>query len=419
VSVRPTLDSACVFGGPATMDTVSVVYPPGTRNLDLYETLFRKDCRGSLVPVLANRWARVGAPNTWRIALDPGAAFADGTRLTAHAVKESWLRHEATAARVWADSVATSVRVLDTLTLEVQLLNLMTAWPEALADPTLAVSQPAPSRDPWEIGTGRYAANVAASSERALVAEPIAAPAEDRLPVLEFLAPSGDPRDALDLGVAVLVTRDSLAVEYAGDHPDYRVHRLEADRLYVLAAPYWVRAGPMPYWTAPDRRRPEIRGGLGPPFGPLAFPEMGCPTTGAIRPEASAPVRVVYPAGDPIARELAERIVALSQVSGDTTFRALPPSAQRARADGLDRTAFDSALARGAAVGFVFPVERFPFDPCAAAHALHRRMPWAAAQDLWVAAIPLRESSAYAIVRQGAGPMVVDWDRSVHPAVVR
>ena len=60
----------------------------------LYETLVRVDCNGRVRPGLAASWRLDADGRTWIVTLRDGARFADGTAVTAGAVRASWARDD-------------------------------------------------------------------------------------------------------------------------------------------------------------------------------------------------------------------------------------------------------------------------------------------------------------------------------------
>jgi hypothetical protein len=97
--------------------------------------------------------------------------------------------------------------------------------------------------------------------------------------------------------------------------------------------------------------------------------------------------RIVYPDQDPVARGLAERIVALSATVPEL------------RAQGLDEPSFTAALRSGRERGYIMALA---IDPgfC----SIGAFLPSGAAVE------PLIETRARAIVRRGSPELTVDWD---------
>jgi Bacterial extracellular solute-binding proteins, family 5 Middle len=415
----PAPEAGCVLNGQLTLDTIDVVID-SVVGADLFETLVRLPCdAGPIVPVLVTTVERVGSGGTWRVTLRKDAHFTDGTPLTAASVKASWLVHEGDASRPWADSVDGSVRVVDDSTLEIRLLDRGSGAISALADPTLAISKGETSSAGWGIGTSRYAVDRNASTS-GVIAIPVAQAATDRLPVIRYSRPFADPRDALDGGIGLVRVRDPLTVEYAHTLSGYTVHALDPERVYVMVAPsrrdesgLRMPAGVLRDVDSESGSEPA------PPTSAWWRPSETCPSVPARGIPPTAAPQIAYPAGDPKARDLAERLVALARAG---TLDSVIPGLERLEGRLVARpyagNRYAAALERGAATAFVFPVTRFPFEACTATHELQHRMPWSSLADLEQVIVPLVETRAYAITREGIGPVEVEWDRSLHLAVV-
>lgn len=214
-----------------------------------------------------------------------------------------------------------------------------------------------------------------------------------------------DLRDLLDRGlpvpgnprVDVLVTRDPEALAYAAQLGGYRSVPLPWDRTYVLVAPIADSSAATP--TAEQRdalARDAVQAdarGAEPPFWWQR--DAGC-TGGAVRFAGGAPRVVGYAADDPIARQLAERIVALA--GGRDSLAWLPrrltaTAAGPIRAAGFAPVALNNALAAGQIVAFVGAYPRTRPAVCTGT----TRVPVGATL------LPLVDSRAHALVRRGSG----------------
>lgn len=422
---RSTVDleiGTCVIAGRLTLDTIDVLVKPGGFGADLYETLFRLPCDGEpLAPVLATHAAHIGPQGTWRVGLRTDVHFTDGTPLTASLVKASWLAREGSAARPWADSVAASVRVVNDSTLEIRFLDRGSSAADVLADPSLAISKGGDAHGGWGLGTGRYAARKGVSTN-GVIAVPVAQTATDRLPTIRYLKPLPDPRDALDRSVGLLLARAPVTVAYARSLPHYAVRALDADRIYVVVAPSrrGANAAAMPLDMLQEFGRRSVFGASVQSRAAWWSPTDACPPGSASQIPSGDLAEVAYDQGDPMARDIAERLVALGRSGSlDSVVPGLDRLATPLHARAYDKDRFEEELATGASVAFVLPVARFPFETCTATHDLQRRMPWTSTTDLEEVLVALVETGAFAITREGIGPVVVDWDRSVHLAIAR
>jgi hypothetical protein len=157
------------------------------------------------------------------------------------------------------------------------------------------------------------------------------------------------PRSGPDLGV--------------GDSAAFRAS-LAQDAVRVAARP----AAP-PFWWAP---RPV------------------CPPSAGTRGTTSA--GVAYPSGDPTARALAERVVAMASEPG---LRVHP----------VADDALPATIGRGAWSAYVVPLPKVALVPCR----------WIATWPDSAVAYPLIETRSTAIVRVGAPPLLIDQDGGLVP----
>ncbi|MGH7559996.1 MAG: hypothetical protein ACRENB_03145 [Gemmatimonadales bacterium] len=158
-------------------------------------------------------------------------------------------------------------------------------------------------------------------------------------------AGDGDPRDLLDRGIDVVVTADPTALDYARRRGDLRLVPLAWAARYILAFPPGARpielTPGLKAGLARDAIRAETR-----PAADTVLSEAGCPGSGSGPVSRAAAIGVA--GGDPIARDIADRLVALN-----------PPGLSQVLVYGA--AAFDSALALGSAAAFVVRME--PDEP--------------------------------------------------------
>lgn len=361
----------------------------------LYETLIRLDCAGEIRPALAERWSVDRTGLVWTFVLRD-AQFADGTSLTASAVRESWLRrgNEGT----WPGLGVASVAVAAEQTLVLTLADPHTEVPAWLAEPAFAVAG-TNGADSWPGSSGVYrpeSAGVAVPRDSATLLPPLAVRG----------GPGTDPRDLIDAGADLLVTRDATAIQYAAGRPDLLTFALPWDRTYVLVSltPMGAKlagegitgdsAGGARFRSAlaRDAVSADARGAE-PPFwweaGVRCSTSSGAPASphGSRLPGGG---RVAYPQGDRTARELAARLVALIGTTGTAPLVAA----------GLSPVAFATSVSAGDAAGFVLPLARRAPASC------HDRPAWPAGATVF----PLVDTRARLVVRRGAGPITLDAD---------
>jgi hypothetical protein len=212
-------------------------------------------------------------------------------------------------------------------------------------------------------------------------------------PELQFrFSALDDPRDALDRGADLMVSRDPALLEYAARRPELAVHPLPWNRTYVLVQP--APAPPLPAVITESERQSLARDAVqadaraaNPPFW---WVESSCPPGAA---PAAGPLadRIVYPSEDEVARALAERLVALA---GPGT---------RLRAAGLSHSQLAAALREETELAYVLSLSKQALEPC-------RELP---AFPVKARIQPLIETRASAIVRRGAPPLTVDWDGTI------
>lgn len=307
-------------------------------------------CTGRPVPRLAAAWSSDSSRKAWTLVL-PAATDA------ATAWRE---RPEAGAALRWAG--VASVVPLDQHRLVVTFGTAQATVPGIFADPALA--QPAGEGDP---------------------------------PPFRFLEGVGaDLRDALDRGADIVITSDPAVLDYASTHATLTRHPLPWNRTYVLLAggssPF--RGGPAIADSAAFREalaRDAVRvaaRGAEPPF--WWEESAGCARAAAR--DGPAEPAVVYPLGDPVARALAERVVAMTDAPG-------------ALARGVPDGDLIGAISQGAGSAYLLPLPRVALVPC-------REM---AAWPAGFSAVPLIDTRPTAVLAAGTPPLTVEYDGGLLP----
>jgi Bacterial extracellular solute-binding proteins, family 5 Middle len=350
----------------------------------LYETLIRVDCQGQPQPGLARSWASAESGHDWTFTLRPDATFWDGLPVTASDVAAAWRDASRLPAGV-------TVLVRGERELGVRFSHATSVVPSLLADPAWSVAKPV-AGDAWPMGTGAFRPDTA-GGHFTLV------PLVGARPTVEIRSrDAGDMRDLLDAGVDLLVTGEPAPLSYAADRTDLTTVPLPWDSTYILLAQgtiaisAGVRVG-----LARDAVRVDAR----PAEGPYWWADpAGCdlePPPGA----GATPFQPVHPVwtaarGDPPARDLTDRLVALGLTGGDTAVRAVT----------LEPDAFAAALAAGRSAGYVLAVPRHPLAPCGAMRELVARAPWLPGGVI----VALVDTRRHVIVRRGAGAFTVDWD---------
>jgi hypothetical protein len=257
--------------------------------------------------------------------------------------------------------------------LVVTVRDLRDSLPHLFADPMLSVTPP-----------GESPANLSGR---------VAVPLGPNRPVLEVrVSPDGDLRDALDGGADLVITRDPAVVEYAAGQPGFETFPLPWNRTYALLQ----ATGPQPL-TANSSDDSVHGSGVrdavtadARPSQSLLWWNGSCATGEPMRALVPPTSRIVYLRNDDVARQLAERIIALA---GDSL---------RLRATGLDHAAFADALEKRRDRGYVVALPFRPLSRC-------RESAWTRGARIE----PLIDTRARAIVRRGSPPLTVDWDGTV------
>jgi hypothetical protein len=205
---------------------------------------------------------------------------------------------------------------------------------------------------------------------------------------------SRDLRDALDRGADIVQSGDPVLVEYARGRADRLSVPLPWDKTYVLLLP----AGSIGLDSIIGIDSAAFRSALGrdavhgdargaePPFWWVS--DSACArSTLASRPVAQPSGAVVYLQDDRIARDLAERIVALAALPGIT-------------ARGLSEAALENSLELGGERGYILALPRRSTAPC---RELAR---W----PLGATVLPLVDTRLTAILRRDLPRLTVDWD---------
>jgi hypothetical protein len=381
----------------------------------VYETLVRVDCRGRVKPGLAASWRLDADGRTWLLTLREDARFSDGTPVTAADVRAGWTGR-ANGSDDLLPPVGRLVQAIvpvDDRVLTVLPRRHRPDVPIALTHPDLAIARPVVG-SPWPLGT-RADRSAAAANPPAGTAHAEITITRDAGPVLRFVPAPRDPRDLLDAGVDLLLTRDPATLDYAATLPQVRSVPLEWRRTHVLVTPGRSPAAPSlsaqgRQVLADDAVRGEARGAAE-PFWWQSREECDLPPARPVDPAVPAP-RVVYDAGDAAARDLAERLVGLGRVSSPAAAALLevllPERARRVglRAAGLTGDALAVARRHGADAAFIMAFDRGSVDPCRDIAAAMDAAPWLDPGSI----VPLVDTRLKAIVRRGRSGLTADGD---------
>src|SRR5688572_9209503 len=209
----------------------------------LYETLVRVDCTGRVSSGLAASWRLDENGRTWIVTLRENARFVDGTPVTAADVRASWIRNgTGDELQPHVSRLVQSIGTVGDRVIAITLRTLRVDVPVALAHPDLAIARRvADSR--WPLGTRSSRIAPEGDPPVAGAATMITVPRRN-LSTIRFLVAPGDPRDLLDGGVELLLTRDRAALEYAATLPQFQSVPLAWQRIHVLLTPGRSRSSP-------------------------------------------------------------------------------------------------------------------------------------------------------------------------------
>jgi hypothetical protein len=407
----------------------------------LYRTLFTLDCRNKVRPALAAAWRGVSDGRRWLFEIRDDAFFHDGTLVTAADVVRCWERPEVAA--VMRAARIDSVREEDTRIVAVHRRGYSSGSrreiPVILSTPPFSVALRTRYAR-WPIGTGPYAMEptpvlVGRPYRGPLTARPFRDPGS---PVLVFIEPgSRDPRDLLEGAVDVMVTSDIDVVDYATSRPHLVTEPLPWNRVYVLLST--TRAREVRWSRAPagisdefsaslalDAVRANARGHRGHSWwddlSPCAVLHEDQPWRPALNHSAYSSTgrrRILYVESDPVARDLAERILALTASgpgSSDESrqiFSAVPgldKAAPELSAEGVTEDEMQASLLEGEDFAYIITLPLATTDPRTEAEILVERARWLSGlcDGLADALIPLIDTRSHVIVRSGSAGISVD-----------
>jgi hypothetical protein len=400
----------------------------------LYETLIMIDCNGDACPRLAASWKREDRGRRWVFTLRRDAAWWDGTPVIASDIIASW--EDALRLHTAVDSAAAT----GDNTVTVYLNGRTKAVPRAMAAPAFAVSKRVENTR-WHVGSGRFKLDdsqydVTSITPPVIALVPSAGPPR---PMIQFVrSDPGGARDLLDREIDLMVTSDPAVIDYAAGDPRFESTGLPWDRTYLLLSTTRARDianGRRPgdidaevlESLARDAIRGEARGVHRPAWWddiddcaelPAAIEEIIPPGSG---PTGHANARrILYNIGDPVAKSLAERIVALAAAgpgsSSDAVSiaRAIPGIAEtggNAAAEGVTPGQLNLSLRVADDFAYVITIPRRTPIPCYEAKELVDRAPWLASlgAGFFDALIPLVDTRSHVIARTGQCGVYADW----------
>jgi hypothetical protein len=420
-SAAETPESLVVILPPAARQDGFTSHPALPRFIEAqaYETLVRIDCDDSLVPALARSWRRDGSDRV-RLELRRDAHFSSGDSLTTRAVVDSWRTTAATLLDPLGASDAQTLLAQTTI-VDDHTLSVPAALLRTLADPALAIRRLTSASGVAE-GSGRYRIVRTPQQQRTTVLEPVTqGPTTPRIIVRE--TSELDARDWLDAGADLVFTSDRTTLSYASARPDLVSVPLMWDRTYLLIIPRArsstdqssasAAAITLRESLARDAVRVDARDASRPlSWGGTDTCTYGKPKWYVSDTDPLPPLeRIAYRADDPVARQLAERLVALASMrgpSGTSPLTDLAPQLARShslRAEPLALDALAGATTREEQRAYVIAVPSRRATQCDyTLNATATTVPMV--KD--AAIVPLIDIRSHAIVRRNRVSLVVD-----------
>jgi hypothetical protein len=414
----------------------------------LYETLITIDCEGRLHPGLAYEWYAGGGGKKWTFLLRGDATFWDGSGVTAQDVVDCW-QSSGVEPYIWEAGVD-SVSAEGTGAVTVHFAARHIDIPRELSGPPFAVARTGP-RQHWPIGTSRCLIESEPPWSSLMYRRPFTVhPASgSETPVLIFLDPGpgemSDPRDLLEGQVDVMMTSDPDVIEYASTRSHLEAIPLPWARTYILLSttrvrnirlgdspagidrefadglardvvPGIARGHEAPGWWRKIDRCAAAAGGAEPPG-------RGSPS--AFMPEPEMPRRIMFDEDDPVARGLAERIVALGAAGAGSSPEAaglgaaVPELAEGTGgiiAAGISDSDLRSRIEEGNDFAYIIWLPIRASNPCTVIRQLVDDADWLSqlGDDLGDALLPLVDTRKFAIVREGTGGLSVDWHGNIY-----
>ena len=400
-----------------------------------YETLVRVDCNGQPTAGLAKSWTPIDANTRWRVVLRNGARFWNGDVVTAGDVIASWRATARMPTAVLARRLAERTTVVDDSTLDIALSD---ASLNTLGDAELAVVRRTP-QSRWPDGTGSYRIREVggrsgeAAPMSALLLESVGGATHPRLMVHTVL--ESDARDIVDAGADLVVTEDPSLASYAASRPGVSLVPLSWDRTWVLVSPMRasLAADSVSAETTSARTlalrsalaRDAVRADARPSTSVLLSAQTRCVshTVPEPRPRSERTgSRIVYQRDEPVARALAERLVALAATArGDSALALVAPElargGARATTAGLAPNDFNAALRGGNELSFIVAVPIHATAPCGTIESLFAAAPWlgpdAAGRSIGGSMSPLIDTRPRAIARQDRISLTFAWDNTL------
>lgn len=343
---------------------------------------FRVDCTGRLVPELFTSWEREG--DVW--VMRPVGASLASRRTLAETLRSRW------------DSTIADDKPFTGLDVDEEG-NLLIAVKRGGGTP------------PTELSSHPFNIDVAVAG--GILYQP-GVRVEDVRDV--------DPRNLAGSTIDILVTDDMEVVDFAADREDLQVAPLPPDRIYAFISVTRASGSPTAMETAPL----DLTGAV--TAGSVASIEDAWWTSS---PECQYPVdsvdtvaaggtqyyKIAYPGDDSIARGLAERMIALPQVSIlDSSYTnhfvdSIPGFRERRhllKTEAMSREDLSNSIRDGNAFGYILALPSTVPDTCTFLNELEDLFGWLTPRNMQTAVIPLVFSAPHLITGQRVPPIERD-----------
>ena len=401
-----------------------------------YESLITTDCLGRPMPALARAWTVATGATRVQLVLRDSARFWSGETITSRDVIASWSATGRDPSALLARRMAERATIVDDVTLEIECdvdrepgaATSGCGVLSILADPELVVAKRAATGG-WPLGTGVYRASEVPPGTPArratLVLEPSDGSSRRHL-TIHATGPA-DARDLVDAGVGLLLTDDPALASYAGTRPDVTALPQPWDRTWALIVPARRQSAPggVSATNDPDTvaartlefraalARDAVRADARVAERPAWWRGLeSCVPSGAVRePSNGATTRIASRTDQPIARSIAERLVALAvrpSAGQDSALSLLAPEVRaagsRATAIALAPNDFAVELRTGIELAYIVSMPRRSHTPCVDAERLRSGAPWLLDDPSSLATSarihPLVETRLLAVVRR-------------------
>ena len=414
----------------------------------LYETLVQVDCDGRVWPGLARSWVSRESGRVWVFTLRDSAFFSDGAPVTPSDVRDAWL-----AARAkplvpgrpgpWSWIRSDDVRISGSRQITVRMTSTPPNDVAFFSHPDLAVWKPTGD---WAVGSGAYRViSGSVSWSFGLEPNPNHPFAGRGRSTIDFSVHNGsDPRDVLSK-TDIMLLESKSALSYTKELGEFQTYPLAWNRTYVLVSPHYSGTRTQsPSWTelrtelsehivdADARPAANLSGtngrGCALPRN-ITSDQAGSQDVIALDPDGGH--QLAYQDGDPDAKKLAERLVALASEpskDGKVLLGALDPPSTSANPVAVQMVppAYAASLQAGDRWSYLVSIQRTYTDPCLDAAAFAGSLRWLAARvngartrsgsALVVAGIPLLTARNHVALRRGVAGVAQDWDGTLRLA---